>query len=107
MKQGIADDTDTLAFHDNRTGNKVCRVVTPKILSDSIHSNGDVVFDRRRSKCELVQEMMFVNTCVKFRDNRIRNKKSVKFDVDLVFDRRRSKRELVQEMMFVSTCEIS
>ena len=55
---------------------------------------------------------MFVNTCVKFRDNRIRNKvcrvltpkKSAKFDSDLIFDRRRSKRELVQEMMFVNTC---
>ena len=76
----------------------------PKILSNSIYSNGDVVFDCRRSKCELVQEMMFVNTCVKFRDNRIRNKKSVKFDVDLVFDCRRSKHELVEEMMLVNKC---
>ena len=50
----------------------------PKILSNSIYSNGDVVFDRKGSKRELVQEMMFVNTCVKFPDNRIRNKKSVK-----------------------------
>ena len=48
-------------------------------------------------------KMMLVNTCVKFRDNRIRNKKSVKLDVDLVFDRIRSKRKLVQEMMFVNT----
>ena len=50
--------------------------------------------------------MMFVNMCVKFCDNRIRNKtsvKSVKFDVDLVFDHRRSKRKLVQEMMFMNT----
>ena len=30
-------------------------------------------FDLRRSKCKLVEEMMFVNTYVKFRDNRIRN----------------------------------
>ena len=48
-----------------------------------------------------------MNTCVKFRDNWIRNKisvKSVKFDADLVFDRRRSKRKLQQEMMFVNTC---
>ena len=79
-------------------------MVTPKILSSSIYSNGDVVFDRRRSKHELVQEMMFVNTCVKFRDNRIKNKKFVKFDVDLVFDRRRLKRELTQEMMSVNIC---
>ena len=46
-----------------------------------------------------------MNTCVKFRDNRIRNKKSVKpvkFDVDLVFDRKRSKHEFVQEMMLVN-----
>ena len=41
---------------------------------------------------------------MKFHDNRIRNKNSVKFDVDLVFDHRRSKRELVQEMMFVNMC---
>ena len=43
---------------------------------------------------------------MKFRDNRIRKKKSVKFvkfDVEL-FDRRRSKHELVQEMMCVNTC---
>ena len=45
-----------------------------------------------------------MNTCVKFCDNRIRNKKSFKFNVDLIFDRRRSKRELVQEMMIVNTC---
>ena len=48
-----------------------------------------------------------MNTCVKFRDNQIRNKisvKSVKFVVDLVFDCRRSKRKLVEEMMFVNTC---
>ena len=51
--------------------------------------------------------MVFVNTCVKFCDNRIRNTKSVKFDVDLVFDHRRSKRELVHEMMFVNVCEVS
>ena len=44
---------------------------------------------------------------MKFRDNRIRTKKFVKFDVDLVSDRRRSKRELVHEMMFVNTCEVS
>ena len=82
-------------------------MVTPKILSNYIYSNSDVVFDSRRLKLELVQEMMFVNTCVKFHDNRIRNKKSVKFDVDLVFDHRRSKCKLVQEMMFVNTCEVS
>ena len=103
MKQGITDDMNTLVFRDNRIRNKVCRIVTPKILSNSIYSNGDVVFDRRLKR-ELVQEMMFVNTCVKFCDNRIRNKKSVKFDFDLVFDCRRLKCELVQEMMFVNMC---
>ena len=47
-----------------------------------------------------------MNMCVKFRDNRIRNKnvKSIKFDVDLVFHCRRSKRELVEEKMFVNMC---
>ena len=45
-----------------------------------------------------------MNTCVKFRDNQIRNKKSVKFNVDLVFDHRRSKCKLVQEMRFVNMC---
>ena len=45
-----------------------------------------------------------MNTCVKFCDNRIRSKKSVKFYADLVFDRRRSKHELLQEMMFVNMC---
>ena len=63
--------------------------------------------NRKKSKRELIQEMMFVNTCVKFRDNRIRNKKnvkSVKFDVDLVFDNKRSKSKLIQEVMFVNTC---
>ena len=55
------------------------------------------------SKRELVQAMLFVNTCVKFRDNRIRNKKSVKFDVDPVYDHRRLKHQLVPEMMFVNT----
>ena len=95
---------NTLVFRDNRIRNKVCRVMTPKILSNSIYSNDVTGFDRRRSKHELVQEMMFVNMCVKFRDNRIRYKKSVKFDVDLVFDHRRSKHELVREMMFVNTC---
>ena len=74
-----------------------------KILSNSIYSNGGIIFDCRRSKLELVQEMMFMNTCVKFCDNQIRNEKPVKLDVDLVFDHRRSKRELVQENMFVNT----
>ena len=78
-------------------------MVTAKILSNSIYGNGDVVSDRR-SKRELVQEMTFVNTCVKFCDNWIRNKKSVKFNAHTVFDHRRSKCELVQEMMFVNTC---
>ena len=103
-KQGVADDTNTLAFRDNWIRNKVCRVAMPKILSNSIYNNGDIVFDHRRSKRELVQEMMFVNMCVKFCDNRIKNKKAVKFDVDLVFDHRRLKRKLIQEMMFVNTC---
>ena len=77
----------------------------PKILPNSSYTNGDIVFDLRWSKLKLIQEMMFVNTCVKSRDNWKRNrKKSVKFNVDLVFDRRRSKCELVQEMMFVNTC---
>ena len=74
-KQGIADDTNTLAFRDNRIRNNVCRVVTPKILPNSTYSSGDLVFDCRRSKRELIQEIMFVNMCVKFRDNWIRNKK--------------------------------
>ena len=65
----------------------------------------DLVFDCRRSKHELVQEMMFVNTCVKFRDNRISNKKkSVKFDVDLVFDCTRSKPSSYTMMMFLNMC---
>ena len=34
----------------------------------------DLVFDHRRSKCELIQEMMFVNTFVKFHDNWVINK---------------------------------
>ena len=62
----------------------------------------DLVFDHRRSKRELLQEMMFVNTCVKFSDNWIRIKKSVKsvkLNVDLVFDHRRSKHKLLQDMM--------
>ena len=45
-----------------------------------------------------------MNMCVKFRDNRIRNKKICQIDVGLVFDHRRSKHALVQEMMFVNTC---
>ena len=47
-----------------------------------------------------------MNTCVKFCDDQIRNKKSVKsvkFDIDLVFDHRRSKCKLLQEMMFMNT----
>ena len=60
-------------------------MATPKLLSNSIYSNGDIVFDCKRSKREFVQEIMFVNMCVKFRDNRIRNKKFVKFNDDLVF----------------------
>ena len=47
---------------------------------------------------------MFVNMCVKFRNNRIRNKKFVKFNDDLVYGRKRSKHELLQEMMFVNMC---
>ena len=84
-QEGIADDVNTLTFRDNRVRNKVCIVVTPKNLSNSIYSNGDVVFGCRMSKHELVQGMMFVNTCVKIHGNQIRNKKSVKFDDDLVF----------------------
>ena len=45
-----------------------------------------------------------MNKCVKFRDNRIGNKKYVKSDVDLVFDCKRSKHKLIQEMMFVNKC---
>ena len=63
MKQGIADDKNTLQFRDNQIRNKICRVVTPKIQSNSIYSNGDVVFDRRMSKHKLVQELS-VNVCV-------------------------------------------
>ena len=83
-------------------------MVTPKILSNFIYSNGDVAFDRKRSKREVAQEMMFAKTCVKLCDNRIRNKKSVKFDVDLVFDRRKSKRETrTRDYVCEHVCEVS
>ena len=44
-------------------------------IKKSVKFDVDLDFDYRRSKHELVQEMTFVNMCVKFRDNRIRNKK--------------------------------
>ena len=83
-------------------------MVTPKSLPNSIYSNSDVVFDRRRSKREIVQEMMFVNMCVRFCDNRIGNKKSVKFDVDLVLGHRRSKcKHHTRDDVCEQVCEVS
>ena len=46
----------------------------------SIKFDFDLVFDCRRSKHELLQEMMFVNMCVKFCDNRKRNEVSWQSD---------------------------
>ena len=66
-------------FRDNRLRNEVCRAVTQfqcgggggdrSPLLGGLHVTCESVMPI----FELVQEIMFVNTCVKFRDNRLRN----------------------------------
>ena len=59
-------------FHDNRLRNEVCRAVTPFWVGQKPPIRGGYM-GLVMPIFELVQEMMFVNTCVKFRDNRLRN----------------------------------
>ena len=54
------------------------------------------------------QEIMFVNKCVKFHDNWIRNKKSVKFDVDLVFYHKKDETQTrTRDDVCEHVCEVS